>query len=117
MTNTQEVALNRRGCAAMIAAKREAVGVRGGSTARALGAADWLSLAATPTFALMAIVTGIFGGREDALCVTLHEASPLSGMTVMYLVMSAFHAASWLRLIAQWLPHLRQCGRGSSSGR
>ena len=87
----------------MIAAKREVVAARGGSAAGALGAADWLSLAATPTFALMAVMTGIFGGGEDAICVTPHQASPLSGMTMMYLVMSAFHAASWLRLISQWL--------------
>src|SRR3954469_8483725 len=83
MTSTRERAQNGRGCAAMIAAKREVVGPRGGSTAGALGAADWLSLAATPTFVLMAAVTGISGDREDAICLTPHEGSPLSGMTVM----------------------------------
>jgi hypothetical protein len=33
--------------------------------------------------------------------VTSHEASSLSGMPVMYLLMSAFHAGSWLRLISR----------------
>lgn len=85
----------------MIAAKREIVGTRAGNgDAAALGAADWLSLAATPTFAIMALLTGVFGGPQDALCVRSHEASSLSGMLVMYLLMSAFHAASWLRLIS-----------------
>ncbi len=44
-----------------------------------LGAADWISLAATPTFAIMALLTGMFGGGPmDMLCSA--GASPLSGM-------------------------------------
>jgi hypothetical protein len=66
-----------------------------------LGAADWLSLAAAPTFAVMAVVTAISGGSPpDILCTAAHEASPLSGMVPMYLLMSAFHLAPWLKLIA-----------------
>ena len=61
--------------------------------------ADWLSLAAAPTFALMALVTALFGtGAPDMLCSTMHP-SPLGGMVPMYLLMSAFHLAAWLRLI------------------
>ena len=67
----------------------------------ALGAADLLSLGATPTFAMMALLTGVVGGTQETLCVTSHEASSLSGMPVMYLLMSAFHAGSWLRLISR----------------
>jgi hypothetical protein len=64
----------------------------------AMGAADFLYLAAAPTFAIMALLTGFFGGgSSDALC---SSASPLSGMAPMYLLMSAFHAAPWLKLIA-----------------
>jgi len=60
---------------------------------------DWLSLAATPTFAIMALLTWLFGaGAPDMLCSTAH-ASPLGGMVPMYLWMSAFHLAPWLRLI------------------
>jgi hypothetical protein len=68
--------------------------------AAARGAADWLHLAAAPTFAVMAVLSGAFGGSPDMLCASMHHASPLSGMTAMYALMSAFHVAPWLRLIA-----------------
>jgi hypothetical protein len=63
-------------------------------------AADWLHLAAAPTFAVMAVLSGAFGGSPGMLCASLYHASPLSGMTAMYALMSAFHVAPWLRLIA-----------------
>jgi len=63
----------------------------------ASGAADFLYLAAAPTFAIMALLTSIPGdGSPDVLC----GASPLSGMVPMYLLMSAFHLAPWLKLIS-----------------
>jgi len=66
-------------------------------SAAAIGAAGFLSLAAAPTFALMALLTAAPGsGSPDALC----GASPLSGMVSMYLLMSAFHLAPWLKLIS-----------------
>ena len=66
-----------------------------------LGAADWLCLAAAPTFAIMALLTGVLGGGQMAMmCSSAPDASPLSGMAAMYLLMSAFHSASWLKLIA-----------------
>jgi hypothetical protein len=61
----------------------------------ALGVADWLHLAASPAFALMALLTGVSG--SDMLC---GAASPLGGMVPMYLLMSAFHLPPWLRLMA-----------------
>jgi ABC-type Na+ efflux pump permease subunit len=65
-----------------------------------LGAAGWLCLAAAPTFAIMALLTGVLGGGQMAMmCSTAPDASPLSGMAAMYLLMSAFHSAPWLRLI------------------
>jgi hypothetical protein len=67
--------------------------------AASLGAADWLCLAAAPTFAIMALLTGVVGGGQmDLLCSSAHDASLLSGMAPMYLLMSAFHSAPWLRL-------------------
>ena len=64
------------------------------------GMARWLCLAATPTFAVMALLTGVSGGGPmDMLCSAGH-GSPLAGMVPMYLLMSAFHSAPWLRLIS-----------------
>ena len=63
-------------------------------------AADWLYLAAAPTFAVMALLTGVLGGRPaDALC-SMAGNSSINGMVPMYLLMSAFHLAPWLKLIA-----------------
>jgi hypothetical protein len=62
--------------------------------------AEWLGLAATPTFAGLALLTAVSGGGPmDALCAAGH-GSQLSGMVPMYLLMAAFHSAPWLRLIA-----------------
>jgi hypothetical protein len=84
-------------CATMIAAQRETAG---GGNATPLGAADWLCLAAAPTFAIMALLTGVLGGgRMDMLCSAAQDASPLSGMVPMYLLMSAFHSPPWLKLL------------------
>ncbi|MGO4739466.1 hypothetical protein AB4099_23160 [Bosea sp. 2KB_26] len=69
----------------------------------ALGAADWLSLAAAPTFAVMALLTSVNGGgQSDILCASAEGASPLNAMMPMYVLMSAFHTAPWLKLIAGW---------------
>jgi hypothetical protein len=67
--------------------------------AAAKGAADFLYLAAAPTFAIMALVTGLLGGPADALC-AMAGVSQLGGMVPMYLLMSAFHLAPWLKLVA-----------------
>jgi hypothetical protein len=60
---------------------------------------SFLSLAAAPTFAVMALMT-VTGGQPQLLCSAAHVASPLSGMVPMYLLMSAFHSGPWLRLIS-----------------
>lgn len=86
----------------MIATQREAAGAcAGGGDAAVLGAADRLSLAAAPTFAIMALLTGALGGGPpDILCSGAHDASPLTGMVPMYLLMTAFHSAPWLKRIS-----------------
>lgn len=69
--------------------------------AASLGAADWLCLAAAPTFAVMALLTGVpGGGPPDILCSAAQDVSLLSGMAPVYLLMCAFHSAPWLKLIA-----------------
>ena len=72
-------------------------GSDGGATRRnatALGAAGGLALAASPTFAIMALLTGVLGGGQpDMLCLAAQGGSPLTGMVPMYLLMSAFHSA------------------------
>ena len=63
--------------------------------------ARWLGLAATPTFAVMAVLTAVLGsGPADMLCSGGHGIT-LGGMVPMYLLMSAFHSAAWLRLISE----------------
>lgn len=74
---------------------------RGRAGGAALGAADILSLAASPVFAIMALLTAVHGPRAaDLICAATDVALPLNGMTLMYLLMSAFHCAPWLRLAA-----------------
>ena len=65
-------------------------------------AADGLCLAATPAFALMALLTAIHGGDiPDMLCSATQGMSPLSGMVPMYLLMSVFHLSPWLKLFSR----------------
>jgi hypothetical protein len=73
---------------------------RGGGEA-ASHLAGWLGLAAAPTFAVLAALTAALGGGPaDMLCSAGHGLSP-GGMVPMYLLMSAFHSAAWLRLISE----------------
>jgi hypothetical protein len=61
-----------------------------------------LSLAATPTFAVMALLAAIHGGgMPDMMCLSAGAGSPLSGMGTMYALMSAFHLGPWLRLFSR----------------
>ena len=91
------------GCAATTSMARADTSMSDHSTgtkASTLSATDWLALAATPTFAVMALLTGFLGGSQPGLlCLSAHDASPLSGMLTMYLLMSAFHSAPWFKLV------------------
>jgi hypothetical protein len=73
----------------------------GGRAARYLSSG--LRFAATPTFAVMALLAGLpgDGGPAEILCLTADHASPFGGMVPMYLLMSLFHLTPWLRLIAR----------------
>jgi hypothetical protein len=79
----------------------------------AAAAVTLLSLAAAPTFAVMAMLSALDVGPPDMLCATTQQGSPLDGMTAMYLLMSAFHSAPWLRLISG----RRNSARRASAGR
>ena len=78
-------------------------------TGRARRASHGLHLAATPVFAAMALATAIAPGTPmDMLCSAPHGFA-WGGMTVMYGLMSAFHAGPWLRMLAA-----RKLGRAAS---
>ena len=62
-------------------------------------AASWIALAASPSFALMALVTAA-DAQGFALC-SSSPAMPSSGMTAMYLLMSLFHLPPWLTLASK----------------
>jgi len=66
----------------------------------ALGAAHALALAAAPTFAAMALLTVVLGGNPAEMLCSAGQMSLLNGMGTMYLLMSAFHVAPWLKMIS-----------------
>ncbi len=71
-------------------------------------AGRWLSLAAAPSFALMAAVTA--GGSAGDMICSAQDSSMLGGMVPMYLLMSLFHGGPWLRLFAGERADSRMCG-------
>jgi hypothetical protein len=81
----------------------QATATTGDDTGRpaALRAAEWLSFAAAPTFALMALFTGIpDGGVHEMSCSGATHLVSLGGMAPMYALMSAFHLRTWLRFVS-----------------
>lgn len=62
----------------------------------------WLCLGAAPTFAFMAALTAVVGGGvHEMSCSSGSPTSAVSGMVPMYVLMSAFHFAPWLKLISR----------------
>lgn len=99
----------------MIAAQRKSArtGAESGDAA-APRIADWLCLAAAPTFAIMALLTAVLDSRADMLCTAAQDASSLSGMVPMYLLMSAFHLTPWLNLISSRRSGVRRLTAGEN---
>lgn len=61
----------------------------------------FLSFAATPTFAVLALLAGIQeAGLAGPICSAMPGAPLLAGMLPMYLLMAVFHSAPWLQVIA-----------------
>jgi hypothetical protein len=65
---------------------------------RPRNAAGWISLAASPGFAMMAWIVAT-GAPRVAVCAA-DPAMPIHGMAWMYLLMSFFHVSHWLKLIS-----------------
>jgi len=80
----------------------------GGGDKAATATAHGLSLAAAPSFAIMAVMTSLLGGGAPDMLCAAHGAFPLNDMSLMYLLMSVFHAAPWLKLLVGW----RRSARG-----
>lgn len=83
----------------------------GAPSGNALGIADWLCLAAAPTFAGMALLTAFSPGTQ-MICSSMSGAFALDGMVTMYLIMGAFHLPPWLRLL---FGHARGSAGGSTT--
>jgi hypothetical protein len=84
-------AQENRGSANASSAYREAPGSSTRSSIiAALGGANWLSLAAAPTFGFMALLV-----RRGSM------SSPLSGMVPIYLLLAVFNLTPWLKLISR----------------
>ena len=70
------------------------------------GAAEWLYLAATPTFAIMALLTALGGNSIESFC-SPGRWTP-TGMVTMYVLMTVFHSRPWLNLISGKLVEQRR---------
>ncbi len=73
----------------------------GGSAGPILpGMARWLSLAAAPVFAVMAVLSASEPAAEMICSMSgmqMQGASVFSGMVLMYVLMSLFHIGPWLK--------------------
>lgn len=65
---------------------------------------SWLGCAAAPTFALMAWVSAV-GSPGMSTCSATPAFMPLNDMALMYLLMSLFQLAPWLKLLSARSQH------------
>lgn len=74
---------------------------KNGTPVRQTGnAAGWLTLAASPSFALMAWITAA-GAPPDSICSAAPQILPIDPMAWMYVLMSIFHVVPWLKLVSR----------------
>jgi hypothetical protein len=72
------------------------------SAAAGSPAASFLSLAAAPTFVVMALWLAVTRGPAEMMCSSGGSALSLNGMAAMYALMSVFHVSPWLTLLSNW---------------
>jgi hypothetical protein len=70
-------------------------------TERPRDIAGWLGLVASPTFGLMAWISG--NHVEGMMGASTHSGVSVGGMAWMYCLMSLFHLSPWLRLASDFL--------------
>lgn len=80
--------------------RRDVEACAGGGYA-ASGLTRWLGLAAAPTFAFMALWTGLSSGASAMPEMGMHDAPALNSMALMYALMGVFHASPWLKLLSR----------------
>jgi hypothetical protein len=61
---------------------------------------DRLTLAASPVFGFMALLTFYDDGARDLPC-GMVDGTPWNGMATMYLLMCAAHLPPWLKLLSR----------------
>jgi hypothetical protein len=64
----------------------------------------FLSLAPTPTFALLALLSASHETSLQSLLCSSGHSSPFTGMVFMYLLMSVFHSTPWIRVMRKLWP-------------
>ncbi|MBL0937108.1 MAG: hypothetical protein IBJ07_20405 [Rhizobiaceae bacterium] len=65
----------------------------------AIEAAEWLGLAAAPTFAVMACFSAV-GTAGMSMCSAASAFMPIDDMALMYALMSLFHLSPWMKLVS-----------------
>jgi hypothetical protein len=77
----------------MTSMTRPSLGASGGGAGKL---ARRLGLAATPTFAAMALLSAMTG-EANMICSASRSPLPFSDMVAMYLLMAVFHLSHWLK--------------------
>jgi hypothetical protein len=72
----------------------------GAPAGKAARFARCLCLAASPSFAMMALICTI-AGDADPVCSAMRGVFPVNGMAAMYWLMAVFHLPAWIERFRQ----------------